>query len=239
MTGGEGTAWRARRATSASLIKTLDLLKHIEPELREVLAFELAGSSIAVSDLMDVMAGWSDEPDIEVRRTALIGLLQAIQRHQQVNDDVAGSGTLTAEMEWLRARIRQDLCAYGPSLAERRQLAWIGMLLLGDPTLSDGILESIGHAGQAPGVQLHVLYNDEVDPILVDLIAENWEQLHRHFGDGLFERLNSTSNRENRTAGEQRRHVMAAFATVASRYPRHRGDASCRGRHRWRAPPRS
>ncbi len=199
--------------------KTLNLLKHIEPELREVLAFELARSSLAAADLIDVMAEWRNEPDTEVRRNAFIGLVQAIKRHEQAHNDVAGAYTLTAEMEWLRNEIKEDLCAYGPELEERRQLAWIGMLMLGDLTLSDGIQETIGHEGQVPGVELDVLYDGDVDQILVDLVAENWERLRAHFADELFERLNSTSDRQRRTASEQRRHVMSALATVASRYP--------------------
>ena len=109
--------------------------------------------------------------------------------------------------------------AYGPELEERRQLAWIGMLMLGDLTLSDGIQETLGHSGQPPGVKLDLLYDGDVDQILVDLVAENWERLRAHFGDDLFERLNSTSDRQRRTVSEQRRHVMSALATVASRYP--------------------
>lgn len=199
--------------------KTLNLLKHIEPELREVLAFELARSSLAAADLIDAMAEWRNEPDTEVRRNAFIGLIQAIKRHQQAHNDVAGADTLTVDMEWLRNEIKEDLCAYGPELEERRQLAWIGMLMLGDLTLSDGVQETIGHKGQVPGVKLDVLYDGDVDQILVDLVAENWERLRVHIGDELFERLNSTSDRQRRTVSEQRRHVMSALATVASRYP--------------------
>jgi hypothetical protein len=123
-------------------------------------------------------------------------------------------------MEWLREEIKDDLCAYGPELQERRQLAWIGMLMLGDVTLIDGIEEPIGYSGQVSGVELDVLYDGDVDPILVDLVAENWERLCAHFGrDDIFERLNSTSDRRRRTASEQHRHVMSALATVASRHP--------------------
>ena len=125
--------------------KTLSLLKHIEPELREVLAFELARSSLSAHDRVEVMAEWKYESDTEVRRIAFIGLIQAITRHQQAHDAVAGDRTVTPEMEWLRQEIRRDLCAYGPELEERRQLAWIGMLMLGDLTLIDGIEETIGH----------------------------------------------------------------------------------------------
>ncbi|GII34160.1 NACHT domain-containing protein [Planotetraspora mira] len=189
------------------LDKTLNLLKHIEPELREVLAFGLARSSLAANELIDVMAEWRNEPDTEVRRNAFIGLTQAIKRHQQAHNNVGGADTLTAEMKWLRKEIKDELCAYGLELEERRQLAWIGMLMLEDLTLSDGIQETIGHSGQAPGVKLDVLYDGDVDQILVDLVAENWERLRVHFGDDLFQRLKG------------RRHVMSALATVASRYP--------------------
>jgi len=70
-----------------------------------------------------------------------------------------------------------------------------------------------------PGVKLGVLYDGDVDQILVDLIAQNWKRLRAHFGDELFERLNSTSDRERRTVIEQRRRVTSALATVATRYP--------------------
>ncbi|WP_371636569.1 NACHT domain-containing protein [Streptomyces zaomyceticus] len=200
------------------LKKTLNLLKHIEPELREVLAFELARSSLTAADLIDVAAEWKNEPDTDVRRTAFLGLIQAILRHQQAHSDLAGPDTLTPEMEWLHGEIKGELCAYGPELEERRQLAWIGMLMLGDLTLIDGIVETIGHSG-APGVKLDVLYDGDVDQILVDLVAENWDQLCAHFGEEIFERLNGKSDSQSRTVGDQRRHVMSALATIASRSP--------------------
>lgn len=121
-------------------------------------------------------------------------------------------------MEWLRQEIKDDLCAYGPELEERRQLAWIGMLMLGDLTLIDGIEETIGDPG-VPGVKLDVLFDGDVDQILVDLVAENWELLCAHFGETIFERLNGKADSRRRTASEQRRQVMSALATVASRYP--------------------
>ncbi|MET7944169.1 NACHT domain-containing protein [Streptomyces sp. NPDC005302] len=198
------------------LDKTLTLLKHIGPELREVLAFELAHSAISVAELVDVMTEWKNEPDAAIRRTAVIGLTQVIKRHQQAHNDLAGSAAWTAQMQWLRGEIRDELCAYGPELEERRQLAWISMLMLGDLTLMDGITETIGRP-DPPSVTLDVLYGRDVDQILVDLVAENWEQLRSYFGDQVFERLSGRTG--DRTVSKQRRHVMSALATVASRYP--------------------
>ena len=57
-------------------------------------------------------------------------------------------------MEWLRKEIKEDLCAYGPELEERRQLAWIGMLMLGDLTLSDGVQETLGTQDRRPASDL-------------------------------------------------------------------------------------
>jgi hypothetical protein len=219
--------------------KTLNLLKHVEPELREVLAFELAHSYLSTHDRIDVMAGWKDDPDTEVRRIAFIGLVQMINQHQLAHDAVAGDGTLTPEMEWLRKEITDDLCAYGPELEERRQLAWIGMLMLGDLTLIDGIEETIGHPGM-PGVKLDVLYDGDVDEILVELVAENWKRLFTHFGETIFERLNGKSDSQRRTVGEQRRYVMSALSTAASRHPaiadmlRHESDTDSSLRRDWR-----
>jgi hypothetical protein len=211
-------AGRGDEQSQKILGKTLSLLKHIEPELREVLAFELASSSLSAHDRLEVMAGWRHEPDTEVRRIAFIGLIQAITRHQRAHDAVAGDRTATPEMEWLRQEIRRDLCAYGPELEERRQLAWTGMLMLGDLTLIDGIRETIGDP-RGPGVKLEVLYDGDVDQILVDLVADNWDRLCAHFGEAVFERLNGKSDSRRRTAGEQRLHVMSALATAASRHP--------------------
>jgi hypothetical protein len=210
---------RTDQASRRVMDKTLNLLSHLEPELREVLAFELARSSLGTGDLRELMAEWASEPDTEVRRNAFIGLVRSIMRQQRALENVGGTDDLIADMEWLRAEVRRDLCAYGAELEERRQLAWIGMLMLGDLTLSDNILETLGYAGQVPGVQLTGPYDRSVDEVLVELIAENWEQLLLHFGDGLFERLNGTSGRKDRTTADQRRYVLAALATVASRHP--------------------
>ncbi|GAB2657526.1 NACHT domain-containing protein [Nocardia goodfellowii] len=206
---------RTDEAALRILDKTLDLLKHLEPELREVLAFELARSPLLAPDLIDVMAEWKSDPDTEVRRNAFIGLIQAIIRDQQARNDLGGTDTRSAEMKWLREEIKRDLCAYGPELDERRRLAWIGMLALGDLTLIDGIVETRGNSG-APGVELTVLFSD-VDQILIDLVADNWEQLCDHFGDDIFARLTRNSD-GRRTASKLRHHVMSSLATVASRY---------------------
>ncbi|MFJ3780104.1 NACHT domain-containing protein [Streptomyces sp. NPDC090075] len=217
--------------------ETLSLLRHVDPELREVLAFELSRSPLAPAELIGVLGHWREEPDAAVRRVAFIGLVQALRRHQQTHRDLTGSGTPTEEMRWLRGEIRDNLCAYGPEMEERRQLAWTGMLMLGDLTLIDGIRETIGDP-DLPGVALNVFYGTDVDQILVDLVAENWEQLCAHFGDTVFERLSGRkSSAHQESASEQRRQVISALATAAARHPaiaetvRHESDNDAALRH--------
>ena len=144
-------------------------------------------------------------------------MTQSVSRHHQARQNVAGTNAATAEMQWLRGQVTDNLCAYGPDHEELRQLAWISMLMLGDLTLSDGVVETIGYPGQLPGVRLDS-YDSDVDPILVDVVAAIWEQLRGHLGDSLLRRLNGSYHRQS-TPEEQRRPVMAALATVASRYP--------------------
>jgi hypothetical protein len=197
--------------------KVLSQLRHVDPELREVLAFEIARSSLAVGDLVDALADWEKEPDSEVRRTAFIGLVQAIKRHQQVHDQTAGPSVISDQMQWLRQKIKDNLCAYGPDLDDLRQLAWTGMLMLGDLTLGDDITERIGQP-RPVGVKLTKLPDGAVDQILVDLIAENWDQLFEHFGDEVYERLDRTSEDTGNVA-DHRHKVMSALATTATRVP--------------------
>jgi len=197
--------------------KVFSQFGHIDPELREVLVFELARSSLAVGDLVDVLADWEKEPDSEVRRTAFVGLVQVIKRDQQVHDQTAGAGVLSDQMQWLLQKINDNLCAYGPDLDDLRQLAWIGMLMLGDVTLSDGITEWIGQP-RAVGVKLTKLPDGAVDQILVDLVAENWDRLRDHFGDDVYQRLDRSSD-DGGNVADHRHAVMSALATTATRFP--------------------
>ncbi|MGI5213344.1 NACHT domain-containing protein [Plantactinospora sp. CA-290183] len=198
--------------------KVLGQLRYLEPELREVLAFELARSSLAVPELVDVLSQWEKEPDSEVRRTAFIGLVQAIKGYQQTLDQMAGSGVLSDQMQWLRQKISDNLCAYGPDLDELRQLAWTGMLMLGDVTLSDGITEGLGEP-RPVSVKLTGLPDGVVDPILVDLVAENWERLREHFGDDIYWRFDRSSGDRTATIAEHRHELMSALSTTAIRFP--------------------
>jgi hypothetical protein len=165
-------------------------------------------------------------PDNEVRRnTLIIGLGTPVRsegvgrpRHQvhkghsrhsrrNLGDGVAAK------------QIKDNLCAYGPEHEELRQLAWIGMLILGDSHTErwcrgDHRLCRAAARRQAPRLRTATSTRSSSTSS-----PRNWQRLHAHFGDDLFHRLTSTSDRRGSTVAEQRRHVLSALATVASRYP--------------------
>ncbi|MGI5243248.1 NACHT domain-containing protein [Dactylosporangium sp. CA-139066] len=193
-------------------------LGHVEPELREVLTFELTRSALTLDELVEVLSEWEKEPDSEVRRIAFIGLVQAIKRHQKAHDQTAGTDVITDHMQWLVQKIKDNLCAYGPDLDDLRQLAWTGVLMLGDITLIDGITEWIGES-RPVAVTLTKLPEGAIDQILVDLIAEHWDRLREYFGDDLYQRLDRSSGDRTRSVADSRHDVMAALATTAARFP--------------------
>lgn len=193
-------------------------LGHLEPELREVLTFELTRSALTLDQLVEVLSEWEKEPDSEVRRIAFIGLVQAIKRHQKAHNQTAGTEVVTDHMQWLVDKIKSNLCAYGPDLDDLRQLAWTGMLMLGDITLIDGITEWIGES-RPVAVKLTKLPEGAIDQILVDLIAEHWDRLREHFGDDLYQRLDRTTSDRAKSVDDHRHDVMAALATTAARFP--------------------
>jgi len=208
-------AGRPEAGSGALVEDSLALLSHLEPELREVLAFELTQSAVTPSELVDTIAYWKADPDLPVRRTLLIGATRHLQAHQAAIH-ASGSSAHLPELDWLREQIRAGLCAYGPELEEDRQLAWIGMLLLGDLTLIDGLRETIGEPDE-PGVELSTLFG-EPDPILVDLVAAHWSTLQAHFGSSLYSRL---GGRRSKRQGEELElvRILSPLATVATKYP--------------------
>jgi len=115
-------AGRPEAGSGALVEDSLALLSHLEPELREVLAFELTQSAVTPSELVDTIAYWKADPDLPVRRTLLIGATRHLQAHQAAIH-ASGSSAHLPELDWLREQIRAGLCAYGPELEEDRQLA--------------------------------------------------------------------------------------------------------------------
>lgn len=194
----------------------LDLLLFLEPELREVLAYELCSANLAPSLLLEVLSAWKRDSDDGVRRTVVIGITQALIRAQEMAS-ASGAPTQIPEYSAWLVSVREQLCSYGPSMEENRRNAWMAMLLLGDLNLIDGLRETIGEPTE-PGVSLHRL-GGTADQLLVEFVVANWDTLTAHFGDQLLSRL--SAGRRSKSKEEELRAIEAvqALATAADRHP--------------------
>ena len=204
---------RANATDSALMDAVLDQLGYLPPQLREVLVDALTRSDLTPATLRDLLGGWAEDPDVWVQRAALTGLIRRVERYR-ISPNAEPSQTEEAT-DWLRAQVQAELCAYGPVLEDRRQTGWIGMLLLGDLGLHDGLLETIGEPTR-PGVHLRHLFGG-VDRELVDLLNANWVEVSAHFGDELFTLLSASRGgdvRENTRAP-----VLGQLSASSSPHP--------------------
>jgi len=196
----------------------LDQLAYLPPQLREVLVDALTRSDLTPATLRDfrLLGNWNQDPDVWVQRTALTGLIRRVERYRI---SPTAQHTQTQEATgWLRAQVRAELCGYGPDLEDRRQTGWVGMLLLGDLGLHDGLLETVGEPTR-PGVHLRHLFGG-VDRELVDLLNANWDEVATHFGNDIFTLLSASNARDARDARENARAaVLGQLGTSSSPHP--------------------
>lgn len=191
----------------------LDQLAYLPPQLREVLVDALTRSDLTPATLRDLLGNWSEDPDVWVQRIALTGLIRRVERYRI---SPSAEHTQTEEStNWLRRLVQAELCGYGPALEDRRQTGWVGMLLLGDLGLHDGLLETIGEPTR-PGVHLQHIFGG-VDRELVDLLNANWDDVSAHFGDELFTILSAANARDVRE--NARASVLSQLSTSTSPHP--------------------
>ncbi|WP_375432606.1 NACHT domain-containing protein [uncultured Friedmanniella sp.] len=205
-------AYGARADATANLMMNavLDQLAYLPPQLREVLVDALTRSDLTPATLRDLLGDWGEDPDIWVQRTALTGLVRRVERYR-ISPNAEHAQTEEAT-DWLRTQVQAELCGYGPALEYRRQTGWVGMLLLGDLGLHDGLLETRGQPTR-PGVHLHHVFGG-VDRELVDLLNANWDEVSTHFGDDLFTLLSASNARDVRE--NARATVLGQLSTSSS-----------------------
>lgn len=204
---------RADATANMMMDAVLDQLAYLPPQLREVLVDALTRSDLTPATLRDLLGDWGDDPDVWVQRTALTGLIRRVERYRiSPNTDHAQAQETT---DWLRTQVQAELGGYGPALEDRRQTGWVGMLLLGDLRLHDGLLETIGEPTR-PGVHLRHLFGG-VDRELVDLLNANWDEVSTHFGDDLFTLLSASNARDVRE--NARATVLGQLSTSSSPNP--------------------
>ncbi|MGV0771858.1 NACHT domain-containing protein [Mycobacterium syngnathidarum] len=193
----------------------LDMLTFLEAELREVLAHELSSVGIDSKQLIDLLSAFKTDPDDGVRRTAIVGITQALSNEPDYTDGTA-TGTGSSQFDTWCQYVRRQLCAYGPALDEDRQNAWVAMLLMRNFALIDGLAETIGSAG-TPGVRLTDIFGSP-DELLINLVVSNWDALERHFGDQLLRRLSGS-----RDGGSASLSVVSAVRSLAVAADKHPG----------------
>lgn len=204
---------RADPTANMMMEAVLYQLAYLPPQLREVLVDALTRSDLTPATLHDLLGSWGEDPDTWVRRAALTGLIRRVERYG-VSTNVEHRETKEAT-DWLRAQVQAELPAYGPAWEERRQTGWVGMLLLGDLGLHDGLLETIGEPTR-PGVHLENLFGG-VDRELIDLLNANWDEVSTHFGDDLFTLL--SASRASNVRDNARATVLGQLSASSSPHP--------------------
>ncbi|WP_156174955.1 MULTISPECIES: hypothetical protein [unclassified Leucobacter] len=208
-------AYGSRADPTANLMMdaVLDQLAYLPARLRETLVDALTRSDLTPATLRDLLEHWGEDPDVWVQRAALTGMIRRVERYRI--SPSAEEAQCKEASDWLREQVQAELCGYGPVLEDRRQNGWVGMLLLGDLGLHDGLLETIGEPTR-PGVHLRHLFGG-VDRELVDLLNANWGEVFAHFGEDLFMLL-SAANARNVREGV-RASVLRRLSTSLSTHP--------------------
>lgn len=158
-----------------------EILRTIPPNLRAHLCRLLADRPDERALTVELTRRWADEHAEANKSVASLAhhlaLLEA-RRDGEVDDRA-----------WVRTldRLSDQAGAYGPDHEARRQAAWVGMCVIGDWTLVDDRIETIGDptpVGVTLATPLH-----GTDDTLVQQIASRWQELRDHFGDALIARL--------------------------------------------------
>ncbi|MFD4132636.1 NACHT domain-containing protein [Streptomyces goshikiensis] len=197
-------------ATADITSRAAGILSPLEPSLRSVAVQQLHLRGVAPEVVAEVLRGWREESDPDVRGAAAATLARGLRppRPGAVVDLPAWHRDA---LERLRTQCREDLLSYDLG-DDRRRTAWLIMLLLEDLSLLDGLVE------RSDGRPVTVEYGGfgaEADPLLTELIAAHWDALQGRGEGALADRLAGRLHRP----GQQPTHVWSQLAAVADRYP--------------------
>ncbi|MFD3807525.1 hypothetical protein ACFWTC_28865, partial [Streptomyces sp. NPDC058619] len=203
-----------RGPTAAQIVAdAAALLSPLEPALRVVAAQQLARRGTDADVVIDLLEDWRSDVDPAVRRAAVTTLARTLASARSgTTQRVVQPSRRRDALERLRQECRADLRSYAVDLDAERRTAWVIMLLLGDVTLLDGVLER--HNGSPVSVDLEYL-SDSSDAQLVELIVANWAPLQQQCANQLVERLaGRLGQRDSKQA-----QVWSALAPAAHRKP--------------------
>ncbi|MDX1996335.1 MAG: NACHT domain-containing protein [Thermoanaerobaculia bacterium] len=155
--------------------------------------------------VMSATKRWADEVSGRQKSYASLAFHRALveaRRDGHVSDE-----------EWGRAKaaLGREASCYGHDHQSRRRAAWVGMCVLGDWSMLEGLVETIGEP-----IPVGVGLNDQwgqPDLILVQQVAERWGDLRASFGNSLITRLSGLRE------GVSRAETWSALAVVAGQYP--------------------
>lgn len=157
------------------------ILRSLPANLRSRLCQLLAERPSERTHTLQLTRHWADEEDGANKSIAALTYHQALLEGRRVGD--------VDDEEWSAAAalLAQQAAAYGPDHEARRRAAWVGMSVLQDWTIVDGLVETIGDPTPI-GVPLADPFHGP-DITCVRQLAARWEELRDHFGDGLLSRL--------------------------------------------------
>lgn len=148
---------------------------------------------------------WADEDANANKSVASLtyhrALLEARREHD-LNDHT---------WDEVMAHLAEQASTYGPDHDARRRAAWVGMCVIGDWSMIDERVETIGEPAPVAVDLADALSG--TDLTLVQQLASRWEELRAHFGDALMTRLSGLRERNDEPA------VWAALAHGARGHP--------------------
>ena len=174
-------------------------------QMRIYLCQLLSQKSISPDFVIAVTKHWPDE--ISGRNKSYASLAY----HRALFD--ARNEGIVSDEEWEHAKavLRREASCYGPDYESRRRAAWVGMSVLSDWSMVDGLTETIGNP-----CPVSVSLGDgwvKPDTVLLQQVASRWRDLHVHFGSDFLSRLSGIR-------GHNSLHqVWAGLSVVAAQYP--------------------
>lgn len=210
-----GSQWDVESLTL--LNQAFGQLAYLEPSLRECIAIELGTHSHDPLTVAEVLLDeWHFDYDSTVSAISSATLANTFRRAAEVTNADSGSILLQQAIEKFFLQVETDLIAGGYNLQQRRRNAWIAMLITGNYNLLE---RAYKHRGMLNPARVHLRdHLGEADHLLVELIAQNWEELQDRCPTPIFDWFDhSLDDGDDNSARE--RVLWSSLATVAHLYP--------------------
>lgn len=184
------------------LAEAAKILRSLPVHLRAFVCQSLAERNTAPHIVLSATRRWADEVSEHNKSIASLAYHHALfngRTHGYVDNE-----------EWDQAlvHLRNHASCYGQDHEARRRGAWVGICVLGDWSILEGLVETMG--GESPlGVRLSDPFYG-ADITLLQQLALRWEELRSKFGGALLTRISGNRGEE------QSNDVWNALAVVAA-----------------------